>query len=127
MTGRHGLQTCLKLKMAYRLKIQNQHMFHLKKQIKNQRALLELLKALSNEIAPNPSLIFESPPIFTATKKGAITVPTEYFKYYHATLGHLAQRYKNWLLVYNQNKDPAAFFGICYENLVQICTNWMHF
>jgi hypothetical protein len=29
--------------------------------------------------------------------------------------------------VYKQYKDPAAFFGICYENLVQICTNWMHF
>jgi hypothetical protein len=27
--------------------------------------------------------------------------------------------------VYKQYKDPAAFFGICYENLVQICTNWM--
>jgi hypothetical protein len=35
----------------------------------------------------------------------------------------------NWTLKqygYKQHKDPAAFFGICYENLVQICTK-MHF
>jgi hypothetical protein len=42
------------------------------------------------------------------------------------TTATLAQRYQNWLLVYKQYKDPAAFFGICYENLVQICTNWMY-
>jgi hypothetical protein len=35
-----------------------------------------LLKALSNEMAANPIIFFESPPIFTAM---------EYFKYYHAT------------------------------------------
>jgi hypothetical protein len=33
--------------------------------------------------------------------------------------------YHNWLLVYKQYKDPDAFFGICYENLVQIWTNWI--
>jgi hypothetical protein len=76
-------------------------------------------------MAANPIIIFESLHFYCYIK-GPITVPTEHFKYYHATCGdaaqlffttrgHPAQRYQTWLLVYNQYT-----FGICYENMVPI-------
>jgi hypothetical protein len=55
------------------------------------------LKAFSNEMNPNPIIFLNQPMTFYYYIKGAITVPTEYIKYY---------------LVYNQYKDSAAFFGI---------------
>jgi hypothetical protein len=43
------------------------------------------LKALSNEMAANPSIFLNRRQFLLRYIKGAITVPTEYFKYYHAT------------------------------------------
>jgi hypothetical protein len=43
------------------------------------------LKAFSNEINPNPIIFLNRPLTFYCYIKGAITVPTEDFKYYHAT------------------------------------------
>jgi hypothetical protein len=52
--------------------------------------------------------------------RNLLAVSSEAVHLIFTTRGHLAQRYQNWLLVYKQYKDPGAFFGICYENLVQI-------
>jgi hypothetical protein len=49
------------------------------------------LKAFSNEMNPNPIIFLNQPMTFYYYIKGAITVPTEYFKYYHATCGVAAQ------------------------------------
>jgi hypothetical protein len=51
----------------------------------------EKLKAFSNEINPNPNIFLNRPLTFYYYIKGAITVLTEYFKYYHATCGNAAQ------------------------------------
>jgi hypothetical protein len=44
-----------------------------------------VLKVFSNEINPNPIIFLNRPLTFYCYIKGAITVPTEDFKYYHAT------------------------------------------
>jgi hypothetical protein len=64
---------------------------------------------------------------FQILSRNLLAVSGDVVQLIFTTRGHLAQRYQNWLLVYKQYKDPAAFFGICYENLLQICTNWLHF
>jgi hypothetical protein len=58
--------------------------------------------------------------IFQILSRNLLAVISDAAQLIFTTLGHLAQRYQNWLLVYKQYKDPAAFFGICYKNLVQI-------
>jgi hypothetical protein len=65
--------------------------------------------------------------IFQILSRNLLAVSGDAAQLIFTTRRHLAQRYQYWLFVYKQYKDPAAFFGICYENLVQIFTNWMHF
>jgi hypothetical protein len=61
--------------------------------------------------------------IFQILSCNLLAVSSDAVQLIFSTRGQLAQRYQNWIFVYKHYKDPAAFFGICYENLVQICTN----
>jgi hypothetical protein len=58
---------------------------------KKKKEIEHNLKAFSNEINPNPIIFLNRPLTFYYYIKGAITVLTEYFKYYHATCGNAAQ------------------------------------
>jgi hypothetical protein len=49
--------------------------------------------------------------------KGAITVPTEYFKYYHATCSAFSSALPKLASCINNTKFQLHFFGICYKKI----------